>query len=168
MTNRKFIPALVLAASLGAGGMLSLPPVPAQAQAANPAPAAPARPAQQQQRPMRPSMIEGRIAFLKAELKITPAQETAWDKVAQAMRQNDTERRQLFEQRRSTRSSRGNVDALQALERRARVSAMRAQQTDRFLTAFRPLYDSLSTAQKQTADELLAFRGRHGHFHRRG
>ncbi|MGH7090395.1 MAG: Spy/CpxP family protein refolding chaperone [Stellaceae bacterium] len=110
-------------------------------------------------------MIDGRIAFLKAELKIAPAQEPAWNKVAQAMQQNAAERRQLFEQ---ARANRANVNALQALERRARVSALRAQQTDRFLAAFRPLYDSLSAAQKQTADELLAFRGRHGHFHRRG
>ena len=38
---------------------------------------------------------------MKAELKITPAQEPQWDKVAQAMRQDDSERRQTIEQMRA-------------------------------------------------------------------
>src|ERR1700758_1827865 len=38
---------------------------------------------------MLPSqLVDGRIAFLKAELKITPAQETEWQQVAAAMHQN--------------------------------------------------------------------------------
>jgi hypothetical protein len=43
---------------------------------------------------------------------------------------------------------------------------MRAQQTDRLLAAFRPLYDGLSDQQKQAANDLL---GSHGHhFRHRG
>src|ERR1700745_487703 len=40
---------------------------------------------------MLPSpLVDGRVAFLKAELKITPAQETQWQQVATAMHQNAT------------------------------------------------------------------------------
>jgi protein CpxP len=161
VTDKKFIlPALALAALIGAGGVLAVQPVPATAQA----PAPPAQ-EQQQQRPMRPSHIEGRIAYAKAELKITPAQEADWEKVAGAMRQNDAERRQAFEQARADRGQ--PMNALQQLERRARFSAERARATDRLLTAFRPLYGSLSEAQKKTADDLLSFhRFHHGRFRR--
>jgi hypothetical protein len=41
---------------------------------------------------------------------------------------------------------------------------MRAQQGERFLASFRPLYQSLSDDQKKAADELLAHPR---HFHRR-
>jgi hypothetical protein len=92
-------------------------------------------------------------------LKITPAQEAQWEKVAQVIRQNETERRQTFTQMRSDGGQ--PRSALQRLEGEARFSALRAQQADRFLAAFRPLYDTLSDTQKKDADDLLAphFRG---------
>src|ERR1700730_9827221 len=40
------------------------------------------------ERMMPGQYVDGRIAFLKAELKITPAQETEWQQVAAAMREN--------------------------------------------------------------------------------
>ncbi|HZT52177.1 MAG TPA: Spy/CpxP family protein refolding chaperone [Stellaceae bacterium] len=163
MTKSKFIlPAMLVAAAMGGAGTLALPAQPAQAQAANPAPQGAPPPART--RPMRPreSHIEGRIAYLKAELKITPAQEAQFDKLAQAMRQNDAERRRAFEQARTDRGQ-ARPNAMQLLERRARFSAMRAQQTERTLAAFRPLYDSLSPDQKKVADDLAMphFHGRH-------
>ena len=39
-------------------------------------------------RMMPGKFIDGRIAFLKAELKVTPAQETQWQQVEAAMREN--------------------------------------------------------------------------------
>ena len=159
MTNRKFIlPALLLAAAVGGTGAITLPMQPAQAQAAAPATQQPQRPP----RPPRASHIEGRIAYLKAELKITPAQEAQFEKVAQALRQNSEERRQAFGQPRPDRSA--PPSALQRLEMQARFSALRAQHADRFLAAFRPLYDSFSPDQKKAADELMAphFHGHHG------
>ena len=170
MTNRKFILSalarrrarhrrrpidLAAAARAGAGGS---PDQPRRRRAARP------RPPRE-----RPSHIEGRIAYLKAELKITPAQEAQFDKVAQAMRLSDTERRQSFEQMRARRTAQPQQrpNALQQLETSARLAAMRAQQADRFLAAFRPLYDGLSDTQKKAADELLTrhFGHRFGHRH---
>lgn len=165
MSNRKFIlPAIALTALLGGTGIATLQPVAAQT-AAPPATAS-ATPAPAMHRPPRerPSHIEGRIAFLKAELKITPAQEPQFDKVAQALRQNSEERRHAFEQIRTTAPDQPR-NALQHLEARARFAAMRAQENDRFLAAFRPLYDSLSADQKKSADDLMT---PHRHFGRRG
>jgi periplasmic protein CpxP/Spy len=163
VTNRKSIlSALVLAAVLSGGSVIGFEAGSALAQA--PAATAPAQ--APQQRPMRPSHVEGRIAYLKAELKITPAQESAFDKVAAAMRQNDAERRQAFEQFRARRQTPQSETALQRLEGEARFSAMRAQETDRFLAAFRPLYDGLSPDQKKLADDMYSFHGRHHHFGR--
>jgi hypothetical protein len=161
VTNRKFtLPALLLAAAIGGTSAITLPAQPAQAQAAAPAPQQ--APAPRPPRAPRASHIEGRIAFLKAELKITPAQEAQFEKVAQAMRQNSQERRQAFGQARPDRNA--PPSALQRLEMQARFSALRAQSADRFLAAFRPLYDSFSPEQKKTADELMAphFHGHHG------
>jgi hypothetical protein len=41
------------------------------------------------------------------------------------------------------------------LEFRAKFSALRAKAADRDLAAFRPLYDSLSDAQKKAADAVM-------------
>jgi LTXXQ motif family protein len=166
--NRKFtLAAALLATALGGAGAITLPVQDAAAQQAATPPASSTTPAQPQRpmRPMRPSHIEGRLAFLKTELHITPAQEPQWNKVAQVMRQDSTERRQAFEQMRNDRSAQPN--ALRWLETRTRMSQMRAQQSERFLAAFRPLYDSMSDAQKQAANDLLAPHG-HRFGHHRG
>ena len=156
MKTLKFLlPAVALATALGGAGIATLPISHAQAQAASPG-APPPGPAQA--RPQRPprefrSHIDGRIAFMKAELKITPAQEAAFEKVAQVMRQNDQERRQRFQEMRGQRDQ--PRSAVQRMEVRARFAAIQAQHTDRLLAAFRPLYDSLSPEQKKAADDLM-------------
>lgn len=130
------------------------------AQAAAPAPqAAPDKP----HRDWSPSRhIEGRIAYLKAELKITPQQEAAWDKVADAMRANARDGDALMTQLRAQRQPDQKPNAVQRLETRGKFAAFRAQANDRFLTAFRPLYASLTPDQQRSADQLLA-----GHRHHR-
>ncbi len=57
--------------------------------------------------------VDGRIAFWKAELKITPAQEAQWQQVAAAMRENAKTLDQVIT---AARQNRGNVDAVQRLE----------------------------------------------------
>jgi len=170
--NTKFtLAALALGAALAGGGALTFPSIQAAAQAENPATAAPPQ-AGAPARPNRPprefhSHIEGRVAYLKAELKITKDQEPQWAKVAQALRQNSDERRKAFEEMRGTGDRPQPRNALQHLETRARMSTMQAQQSNRFLAAFRPLYDSLSDDQKKAADDAMAPHGHH-FGHRRG
>ena len=95
------------------------------------------------------SHIEGHIAFLKAELGITPAQEGLWDNVAAVMRADIADFQHLGPQE-------ARPTAPLYLQERARLAALRAQGEQRFLEAFRPLYEKLSNAQKQKADELFS------------
>src|SRR5579864_6917735 len=84
MSPRKTALPLALAALLAGTAGMGIPVASdAAAQAATQAPQPPER---HRFDPTR--HIEGRIAFLKAELKITDAQAPQFDKVAQAMRDN--------------------------------------------------------------------------------
>lgn len=156
MTSRLTIPAFALL--VGLGGLTAA--APAFAQAAAPAPATPApatQPAHEHHRSAE-QFVAGRIAFLKAELKITPQQEAQWNKVAEAMRVNakaiDAARAQKAE---------GPQTAVQALEGRNRFADTMAKNTERMLTAFRPLYQNLSPDQQKMADEILAEHSHHHH-----
>jgi hypothetical protein len=98
------------------------------------------------------SHVDGHVAFLKAELAITPAQEALWLPVAAAMRE-DVKNMQEAESM-AVRKHRPE-SAVEYLENRSAFAALRAQGEARFLTAFRPLYNNLSTHQKQVADGVL-------------
>ena len=137
--------ALLLAAGLICGiPLLSEPSAMAQAAQSDP------------RRERFDSHIEGHIAFLKAELHITPDQETLWSKVAEAMHADVADFDQFRKQHPTETPT--NPTALQHLEERAAYTALRAKGEQRFLDAFRPLYDQLSDAQKQAANELLGHR----------
>jgi hypothetical protein len=158
------LPALALAVGLsGAAGLGTLTASRAFAQAS----AAPASGDQQMKHHERHERrgefgrhLDGRIAFLKAELKITDAQAPQWEKVAAAMRDNARDMQQAAAQFRANRDQPQN--AMQRLEARANFAALHATTTKRLADAFGPLYSSLSDSQKQSADELLAHHG-HGH-----
>jgi hypothetical protein len=111
---------------------------------------------------MLPSqLVDGRIAFLKAELKITPAQETEWQQVATAMHQNATGLDQVIG---NARQQRGSMDAVQHLALREQFAKVRADNDARLLAAFKPLYASLSPEQQQMANTLVG--AHHGWHHR--
>ena len=98
------------------------------------------------------SHVEGHIAFLKAELGITPAQEPLWEPVAAAMREDV---RNISEAERQTNQNQRPENALEYLQNRVMFAELRAQGEERFLEAMRPLYSNLSSQQKHMADELL-------------
>jgi periplasmic protein CpxP/Spy len=109
-------------------------------------------------------LVEGRIAFLRTELKITPAQEAQWGQVAAAMRQNANA---LDQQITTTRQHHTNMDAVQRLTLRGEFAKLRAENNARLLTAFRPLYASLTPQQQQVANALIVpHHGWHGGRHR--
>jgi periplasmic protein CpxP/Spy len=112
-------------------------------------------------RMMPGKFVDGRVAFLKAELKITPAQETQWQQVEAAMRENAKALDQTFI---TARQNRTDMDAVQRLELREQFAKARADNNARLLAAFRPLYASLSPEQQQTANQLV---GTHHHGHHR-
>jgi hypothetical protein len=97
-------------------------------------------------------LVDGRIAFLQTELKITPAQEAQWGQVAAAMRQNANALDQTIA---AARSQRENVDAVERLAIRGRFAKVRAENDARMLAAFKPLYASLSPEQRQMANKLV-------------
>ncbi|MGE0258829.1 MAG: Spy/CpxP family protein refolding chaperone [Alphaproteobacteria bacterium] len=151
----------VLAAALFAG-VAAIGLTPALAQNA-PAPAdtgAPAREGHHQARArmMPGQFIDGRIAFLKAQLKITPAQEGQWQKVEAAMRENAKALDQTIA---TARQKSGDRNAVERLEMREQFAKVRAENSDRILAAFKPLYGSLSQDQQKMADQLIGAAGRH-------
>lgn len=116
---------------------------------------APSQPARE--RPLPGRHIEGRIAFMRAELKITDAQQAHWDRVAAAMRANAAQMDQQAQQMRARRDQ--PASALERMERRAQMADLRATSAKTFAAAFRPLYDSFTADQKKSADELFDRRG---------
>ena len=155
------LPALALAAALA--GTAGLSTLPALAQTAAPQAQDQTREHREHHRDFSAARhIDGRIAYLKAELKITPQQEPQFDRVAQAMRDNATARDQAMQKLRGDQGQPKN--AVERLELRQQFAAERAQQSQRFLDAFKPLYASLSDDQKKAADEMLTRHGHHGHW----
>ena len=103
---------------------------------------------------MRPgaSHIEGRIAFLKAELKIADAQAPQWNAFADTVRDNA---KSMAEAHQSTMSS-GAAKTLPerlALEEKALTAHLEALK--KTASALNKLYDTLSVDQKKVADEII-------------
>ena len=102
--------------------------------------------------------VEGRIAFLRAELKITDAQASAWNAFADALRTNA---KTLGEVRAAMmpQPSAGQQQASTMAERLAlqeRWLLARLEGTRTIRSAFTKMSDTLSDDQKKTANELLA------------
>lgn len=97
--------------------------------------------------------VEGRLAFLKTELKITPAQEPPWTKFADIVRgmaRNAPAAKPAM--------MHGAMNASTAPDRLAhheKTLASRLETVRALKTAVDPLYASLSDEQKKIADELL-------------
>jgi hypothetical protein len=110
---------------------------------------------------------EARIAFVKAKLKITSAQQAAFDRYAQVIRDNAAATQKAFQDMRSQRGQHKDMSAIDRVEQRAKMAQVRDQQQQQYLGAFRPLYASLSADQKKVADDLATphfghgFRGHH-------
>jgi LTXXQ motif family protein len=102
--------------------------------------------------------VEGRIAFLLTELKITEAQAGAWNAFAEALRTNA---HRLSEVRASMMPLPGAVQQqaptmAQRLDLQERWLLARLEGTRAIKSAFTNLYGTLSDDQKNTANELLA------------
>jgi hypothetical protein len=101
--------------------------------------------------------VEGRIAFLRAELKITEAQATTWNAFADVLRSNA---KKLGEVRASTmpRPGAGQQQAptlAARLDVQERWLLARLEGTRAIKAAFTQLYGTFSDDQKKAADELL-------------
>ncbi len=101
--------------------------------------------------------IDGRLAFIKAELKITAEQEEAWSKFADALR---TEAESHVRSMESMMESMHGDDYLeQSLPERLALHEThmeeRVEQLRTLQTAVGALYEQLGDEQKETADEIV-------------
>ena len=95
--------------------------------------------------------VEGRIAFLHAELQISAAQEKTWANLADTLRANARGLKDLNTG--SMNATGGGV--LVVLEGEEKRLQFRLDATRALLTALRPLYASFTDEQKKSAEELL-------------
>jgi hypothetical protein len=98
--------------------------------------------------------IEGRLAFVKAELKITEAQEPLWNTYAAAAR--DSTNTMLA--RCTTMMGQRNgptASLLDRLDQNEQLMTVQLDATRAMSKAIKPLYASLSDTQKKSADQLF-------------
>jgi hypothetical protein len=98
--------------------------------------------------PIMADRTEGRIAFLKTELKITDAQLPLWNTVADAIRANAKSGMGMMD-------NMGQGSLTERLTAREKALAAQAEGLRKFKSAVDPLYAALTDEQKKTADELL-------------
>ena len=96
--------------------------------------------------------VEGRLAFLKTELKITDAQLPLWNAVADAIRANAKGMGAMAQEMMGNMKAATLPDKLATREKllTARLEALR-----KLKAAVDPLYAVFNDEQKKTADELL-------------
>jgi hypothetical protein len=101
--------------------------------------------------------IDGQLAYLKTELKITAEQTPQWNVFADAFRADKEKTARLCkstenEQTHAMMMSASLPESLEmtAVRLAARLESLRAMEV-----AVRPLYAILSPAQKKTADEIM-------------
>jgi hypothetical protein len=107
---------------------------------------------------MAPAHVEGRIAFLKTELKITSSQEPLWQGFAEALRSDARTMEDMVKKKQGMMTSRMKEAESSLIERLDRHESMLNAHLDhlrRIRIALRPLYESLDEAQRQSADELI-------------
>jgi hypothetical protein len=96
--------------------------------------------------------IEGRLAFLKTELKITDAQLPLWNGVADAIRANA---KSVSEMSGPMMGGMHTGTLPEKLAAREKMMTAHLEALRKFQAAVDPLYAALSDEQKKTADELL-------------
>jgi len=131
--------------SLAVPGLIVASAVPAAAQVAAAAPGA---------FHGRADHVEGRIAYLRAELKITDAQAPQWDAVASAMRRGAEAERALRDEMHAQDGK--PMTAVERLARRDKANAIHTENAKAFTAAFTALYARMGDDQKKAADQLLS------------
>lgn len=103
---------------------------------------------------MDPGRVAGRIAFLKAELKITDAQQPLWNAFTEALKANRAMMGDMQEMMMAAQGAAAPT-LIQRIEGHERVLAARLEAVRGLKAALGPLYASFDEAQKRTADQLM-------------
>ncbi len=139
-------------AGLMAAAVLAAPPSFAQTAAS--------APAHQTRAERRAETVEQRIAALHAALKITPAQEPAWEAVAQTMRENAAAIGKLASD--SAARTRQGMTAIDDIQSYQQLAQAQADELKRLQAAFTTLYEGMPDEQKKLADRVFRTARRHG------
>jgi periplasmic protein CpxP/Spy len=98
--------------------------------------------------------VEQRITQLHTQLKITPDEESKWNSVAQAMRDNAASMEKLVAEKRQ--QGQQNMTALDDLETYQEFTQQHLDGLKNLTSAFKSLYDSMPDQQKKNADQVFA------------
>jgi hypothetical protein len=119
--------------------------------------------------PMRPGQTieysEGRLAFLKAELKIAEAQTKAWDGFAAALRENVAKLNEAYKA--PEREAMEKMSPAERLGWFEKAIAARLDAVKRAKAAMEPLYASLTDDQKKMFDRFIPTGAMRGDFRER-
>jgi Spy/CpxP family protein refolding chaperone len=99
------------------------------------------------------AMADARNAYLKSELKITPAQESAWKVFADQTKQQVETMQALM----SNVQGSAQATAPERLELRNQIMKKRQEQMEKGTAAFKELYAVLTPEQKALADQRVGF-----------
>jgi len=97
--------------------------------------------------------VEQRITTLHAALKITPAQESLWNAVAQAMRENAAAMDKLVAETRTTPPQ--SMTAVADLQTYQKFAQTHVDGLKNLIPSFDKLYAAMPDAQKKVADEVF-------------
>ena len=99
------------------------------------------------------SHIEGRLAYVKAELKVTDAQEPLWNAYAVAAR--DNAKTMIARCTTMTGKRDSQLSLPDRLDKNEQLMAAHLDAVRAMDKALKPLYSALSDAQKKSADQLF-------------
>ncbi len=97
--------------------------------------------------------VEGRIAYMKAELKITDAQSAPWTAFADTMRADASAMKTMHERMGKAPMPTTMPDRMAA---RRKMMSERMAMMDRSEASMKALYAALSTGQRTTFDQLMS------------
>jgi len=97
--------------------------------------------------------VEQRITSLHAALKITSGEETQWNAVAQAMRENAASMDKLVASTRTTPPQ--NMSAVDDLKSYQKFAQAHVDGLKNLLSSFEKLYAAMPDTQKKIADEVF-------------
>jgi protein CpxP len=148
----------VAIAALMAATFLSTPLIATGALAQAAATPAAATPAAANSTETKGETVEQRITDLHASLKITPSEETQWNGVAQAMRENAAAMDKLVATNRTSPPQ--NMSAVDDLKSYQQFAQAHVDGLKNLIGAFSTLYNAMPDAQKKVADQVFLTSGR--------
>jgi len=93
--------------------------------------------------------VEGRLAYVKTDLKITKAQEPAWNKYADQVRKQA----ESMQAARTAMQGSATANAVDRMELHNKLMRSRLEQSEKTTAAFKELYAALTPEQKALADQ---------------